>query len=316
MLQPFRPDTLLRKGLKLSHLRLLAALAETEQLTLAAAAIGISQPAASRLVAEIEAIIGGAVHERTGRGIGLTAMGRALSLRAQRVRLELDDAARDMAEIMTGGMGHVRIGTVTGAALDRVLPALQREQARHPSVTVEVEVAASDQLCDHLLAGRLDFVLGRMPEGPQAQMLTYAPLDGEPLALVARHGHPVLTGAPTLEAALSYDWLLPGEPSLMTRTVLASLQARGLPAPRRRVSTTSFMLTLALLQQTDAIAVLAQAIARQFSTGPDAALATLPVPLGIEVEPYGMISRERVALTPAAQRLADQVSAGHGPQIP
>ena len=44
MMQPFRPDTLLRKGLKLSHLRLLAALAETEQLTLAAAAIGISQP--------------------------------------------------------------------------------------------------------------------------------------------------------------------------------------------------------------------------------------------------------------------------------
>jgi len=311
MMQPFRPDTLLRKGLKLSHLRLLAALAETEQLTLAAAAIGISQPAASRLVAEIEAIIGAAVHERTGRGIGLTAMGRALALRAQRVRLELDDAARDLAEIMTGGMGHVRIGTVTGAALDRVLPALQREQARHPAVTVEVEVAASDQLCDHLVAGRLDFVLGRMPEGSQAQMLTYAPLDGEPLALVARADHPLLGGGtPTLEAALAHDWLLPGEPSLMTRTVLASLQARGLPAPRRRVSTTSFMLTLALLQQTEAIAVLALAIAHQFSSGPQAALAIVPVDLAVEVEPYGMISRQRVALTPAAQRLADQISAG------
>ena len=220
------------------------------------------------------------------------------------------DAARDLTEIMTGGMGHVRIGTVTGAALDRVLPALQREQARHPSVTVEVEVAASDQLCDHLLAGRLDFVLGRMPAGPQAQMLTYAPLDGEPLALVARRGHPVLLGNPTLKAALAHDWLLPGEPSLMTRTVLASLQSRGLAPPRRRVSTTSFMLTLALLQQTDAIGVLAQAIAQQFSRGPGAALATLPVDLAIEVEPYGMISRERVALTPAAQRLADQISGG------
>ena len=308
---PFRPDTLLRKGLKLSHLRLLAALAETEQLTLAAAAIGISQPAASRLVAEIETIIGGAVHERTGRGIGLTAMGRALALRAQRVRLELDDAARDLAEILTGGMGHVRIGTVTGAALDRVLPALRREQTRHPAVTVEVEVAASDQLCDHLLAGRLDFVLGRMPEGPQAQMLTYAPLDSEPLAMVARRGHPLVSGEPvTLQAALAYDWLLPGEPSLMTHTVLASLQARGLPDPQRRVSTTSFMLILALLQQSDTVAILARAIARQFSSGPEPALAIVPVDLAIAVEPYGMISRERVALTPAAQRLADQISTG------
>ena len=311
MLQPFRPDSLLRKGLKLSHLRLLAALAETGQLTLAAATIGISQPAASRLVAEIEGVIGAAVHERTGRGIGLTAMGRALALRAQRVRLELDDAARDLAEIVAGGMGHVRIGTVTGAALDRVLPALQRERLRHPSVTVEVEVAASDVLCQHLLAGRLDFVLGRMPEGPQVQLLTYAPMESEPLALVARRGHPLLsTAAPTLAAALGFDWLLPGEPSLMTRTVLASLQARGLPAPHQRVSTTSFMLTLALLQQSDALAVLAQAIARQFSTGPDAVLGMVPLDLGVTVEPYGMISRQRVVLTPAAQRLADLIGAG------
>jgi DNA-binding transcriptional LysR family regulator len=310
MLQPVRPDNLLRKGLKVSHLRLLAALAETEQLTLAAVAIGISQPAASRLVAEIEVIIGAAVHERTGRGIGLTAMGRALALRAQRVRLELDDAARDLAEIVAGGMGHVRIGTVTGAAVDRVLPALQRERLRHPSVTVEVEVAASDVLCEHLLAGRLDFVLGRMPEGPQAQMLTYQPMESEALALAVRRGHPLLQGAPRLEEVLAQDWLLPGEPSPMTRTVLASLQARGLPAPRRRVSTTSFMLTLALLQQSDAVAVLAGAIARQFSTGPDAALALLPLDPGITVEPYGMISRKRVILTPAAQRLADLIGAG------
>jgi DNA-binding transcriptional LysR family regulator len=70
------------------------------------------------------------------------------------------------------------------------------------------------------------------------------------------------------------------------------------------------MLTLALLQQTDALAVMARAIAQQFSDGTEAALAIVPVDLGIEVEAYGMISRERVALTPAAQRLADQISAG------
>ena len=39
-------------------------------------------------------------------------------------------------------------------------------------------------------------------------------------------------------------------------------------------------------------------------------LAILPLGLGIEVEPYGMISRERVTLTPAARRLADLIKAG------
>ena len=302
----FRSDNLLRRGLKLSHLRLLAALAETEQLTESAAAIGISQPAASRLVAEIERIIGAPVHARTGRGIGLTAMGRALAMRAQRVRLELDDAARDLAEIVAGGVGHVRVGTVNGAALSRVLPALRGHPA---NVTVEVVVAASDELCDQLLEGKLDFALGRRPAGPQAQMLTYAAMEEEPLALVVRRGHPLLT-APDAARVLDSDWVLPGEGSLMTRTVVARLQALGLPAPRQSVSTTSFMLMLALVQQTDAVGVLALASARQFCEGPDAALAILPLDLGIAVEPYGMIWRDRVALTPAAQRLADQISRG------
>jgi DNA-binding transcriptional LysR family regulator len=303
-----RSDILLRKGLKLSHLRLMAALAETEQLTQAAASIGISQPAASRLVTEIERIIGTPVHERTGRGIGLTTTGRALALRAQRVRLELDDAARDLAEVAAGGVGHVRIGTVTGAALDRVLPALQHERSNHPSVTVEVVVAASDALCNQLLSGQLDFALGRLPQ-EQAQMLSYRVMEAEPLALITRRDHPLLSGGLTPEAVLAHDWLMPGPDSLMTRTVLARLQALGLPPPRLRVSTTSFMLTLALLQTSNDVATVARATARELASGPNAALAILPLDLGITVEPYGMILRQGVSLTPAAQRLADRVMA-------
>ena len=63
MLQARSSDSLFRRGLKLSHLRLLAALGDTGQLTGAAAAIGVTQPAASRLVAEIERIVG---HEQDG----------------------------------------------------------------------------------------------------------------------------------------------------------------------------------------------------------------------------------------------------------
>jgi molybdate transport repressor ModE-like protein len=295
-------DNLLRKGLKISHLRLLSALAETGQLTQAAAGIGISQPAASRLVAEVERIIGHPVHERAGRGMKMTLLGRALAERAQRIRIELDDAARDLAEMASGGVGQVRLGTVTGAALDRVLPALEAERLAHPNVSFEVVVAHSDALCDQVLAGRLDFALGRMPEGPQAEGLAYAALEAEPVALIARAGHPALTGG--LAQVLAQDWVLPEAGSLLTRTVLARLQALGLPAPRLRIATASFMLTLALLQRSDAVAAVSRSIARQFA---GLGLAELPQDLGIVVEPYGMIARQRVALTPAAQRLADAI---------
>ena len=65
-------DNLAQRGLKLVHLRLLAALGETRQIGLAAGKIGVSQPAASRLLAEVEQIVGSPVHLRTGRGIAVS----------------------------------------------------------------------------------------------------------------------------------------------------------------------------------------------------------------------------------------------------
>ena len=311
MITTGRPDALLRKGLKLNHLRLLAALAETGQLTQAAGIVGISQPAASRLVAEIEAIIEAPVHQRTGRGLGLTAEGRALAQRAQRIRLELDDAARDLTEIARGGVGQVRIGAVTGPAMDRVLPALQSERLNHPNVSVEVVVQPSDQLCEQLLAGRLDFAVGRLPEGLSAEPLTFRPIEAEPIALIARRGHPLFSRQSLRPIeALAHDWVMPGPDSLLTRTVLARLQALGLPRPMQRLYTSSFLLTLAMIQQSDAVAAIALASALQVSQGAGAVVAILPLDLGIEVEPFGLITRERVSLTPASQRLADMILTG------
>ena len=75
--------TYLARGLKLSHLRLLAELVRAGGLGQAAAAISISQPSASRLMAELEQIAGSPLYRRAGRGIELTPAGRALGERAR-----------------------------------------------------------------------------------------------------------------------------------------------------------------------------------------------------------------------------------------
>ncbi len=243
------PDTLLRKGLKLSHLRLLHALAETGQIGLAAGRLSIAQPAASRLLAEVERIAGQPVHLRTGRGITLTPMGEALARRAARVVTELRDAEREIAEIASGGSGHVRIGSVTGPALDRLLPALRTARLALPGVTAEAIVATSDVLGQHLVAGRLDFAIGRMPDGMEGQLTLSDPIDSEPVALMVRRGHRLaLKEQITPTDLMDYDWVLPGPEALLTRAVLARLRALGLPQPPQRLATASFLLTLALIQ--------------------------------------------------------------------
>jgi DNA-binding transcriptional LysR family regulator len=285
-------------------------LAETRQISLAADKIGVAQPAASRLLAEVERIIGGPVHVRTGRGITLTPVGEALAIRAQRVQMELRDAAREMAEIAAGGAGHVRIGAVTGPALDRVLPALRTVRLAQPQVTVEVIVATSDILCQQLLTGRVDFAIGRMPEGPERHLLQIVPIAAEPVSLVARRGHPLDRGRPIAAMdLLTYDWVMPGPESILCRAVLARLSEHGMTHPPQRLATASFLLTLALLQQSNAIAPLARAVADAFASAADAAFIQLPIDLGIEVPPFGLLTRQNMVLTPVAQRLVELILA-------
>ena len=80
MIQSPNTDHLFNRGLKISHIRLLSALADTGQISKAANRIGVTQPAASRLLAEIERIVGQPVHRRTGRGMALTVVGKALRM--------------------------------------------------------------------------------------------------------------------------------------------------------------------------------------------------------------------------------------------
>lgn len=297
-------DPLSRRGLKLSHLRLLAALSETGQIGLAAARLGTTQPAASRLLAEVERIAGQPVHARTGRGIQLTAAGEALARRARRIRIEVHEAERELAQIRAGGSGHVRIGAVTAPALDLVLPALRTARLTLPGVTAEVTVAPSGPLCTQLLAGELDLVLGRLPQGMERGLFDFLRIGEEPVALVVRRDHALIgQSAPRPRDLLAFDWVLPGGDSPLTQAVRDRLAALGLPDPPQRLSTASFLLTLALVMQTNAIAPMARAVADRFATAADAPYRTVPIDLGLTVPAYGLVTRAGARLTPAAQEM-------------
>lgn len=311
-------NTYLRKGLKLRHLQLLQELQDCGQLGIAAERLGIAQPAASRLLSEIEAIVGAPVHERLGRGTVLTEAGLALARRAARMLIELRDAEREIAGISEGNHGHVRIGSVTGPAMDRVLPALRNLRLALPDVTTEVTVAPSDILFTQLVAGRLDFALGRVPVGSEKGLYTARRIESEPVALMVRRGH-YLQGLAHLTPhdLMGFDWVMPGQDAILGRTVLSRLAELGLPVPPRRLSTSSFLLTLAMVQQSNAIAPIARAVTTAFAQGPDAPYAVLAIDLGIEVEPFSLITRAGSALPAVVQRVADMVlRAGAFPLAP
>lgn len=294
------------RRLKPIQLRLLAALEDSGGLGLAAARIGIAQPAASRLLAEMEDLLGLTLHERQGRGLKLTPVGQALARRAARIEIELADAARELAEAATGRAGVVRVGAVTGPALSLVLPTLIGLQRELPDFRAEVTVGTSINLCDQLREGRLDFALARL--SPGESQLEARVVAGEPLSLVVRRGHPLLVRPRlTVDDLLHHDWVMGDDETLLTQTVVGRLAELGLPVPERRISTSSFLFTLALLNQTDAIAPLATPVVDSFAGNPSVPFVSLPIDLGLSVAPFSLVTRAGAQMTPSAQRLIDAI---------
>lgn len=296
------------RRLKPVQLRLLAELSQVGALGVAAARIGVAQPAASRLLAEMEELLGLPLHERQGRGLRLTEVGLALARRAARIEIELADAARELAEAATGRAGVVRVGAVTGPALSLVMPVLIALQRDLPEFRAEVTVATSLNLCEQVRDGRLDFALARLSPGEiqlEARVLAV-----EPLSLVVRRGHPLLVRPIlSLDDLMSYDWVMGDDETLLTQTVVSRLTELGLPQPKRRISTSSFLFTLALLNQTDAIAPLATPVVDSFAGNPSVPFVSLPIDLGLAVAPFSLVTRAGAQMTPSAQRLIEAVLA-------
>lgn len=295
---------LIRKGLKFSHLRLLAALRATGQVSVAAEQVGMTQPAASRLLAQLDDMLGTPIFTRHSRGVVLTEAGAIMADQAVRTLGELGLSYDRVRQAVQGTGGLVKIGSVTGPSLELVLPMVTQARVASPAVEIAVHVETSDRLAESLLARDLDFYVGRIPDGANAAPFKVTEIGSEPIGLVVRADHPLTRLAdPTLEQCLDYDWVSQPPGGLLRRTAEDYILSKGLNLPGRVLGTTSTLFTLALVQKTNVIAPLARAVADFFisSTGLGSRLAHLPVALDLAVKTYSVIERQERDLSPAAE---------------
>jgi DNA-binding transcriptional LysR family regulator len=297
---------LIGRGIKFRHLRVLAELLETHQVSAAAARLNMTQPTASRLLAEAEAIVGVPLYERHPRGIRFTVMGQTLAERARRLLRDLDQTDREISELGQGTRGTVNIGSVTGPALEIILPVIRQARVTHPNIRVNVTVDLSDKLVTNLLAGDVDFYIGRLPADMDPRPFITHTIGEEPLSLVVREGHPLTRKAnPTLEDCVGYDWILQPQGGLLRTTVESYLLSKGHSLPDRVLGTSSILLTLALIASSNGIGALARAAARFYADqeGMGMGILTLPLAEDMRVTPYSLIHSRDTKPAPAAQTL-------------
>lgn len=297
--------------LKLAHLRLIAAIEETETVSAAAQAVNMSQPAASRMIAELEALLEAPLCERWSRGVRLTPLGQALARHARSVLLQLAQAEQEFADLRAGRRGLVSLGAVTAPAIDLAAPAMRQIRADAPGIELNIKIDNSNVLARELLASRLDFIIARVPDDLDARLFDNLTIGVEEARLVVRRGHPLLGRGPVPVAALNaYEWVMQPRGTPIRRAVDNLFQAANAATPDRFLNTTSLFLTAMLAAGSDAIAPLSVEAAKFACEGlAPGALAILPTDFSIVVQPYGLIVLRNRALSPAAQTVYEIIRA-------
>ena len=148
------------KRINLRHLRAFRAVAHHGRFTRAADAIGLSQPALSALVAQLEEDLGVKLVHRTTRAVDLTAIGREFLVACERILADVEGAigdARDYAQLRRGKLRVAALPSVSRILLPATLRAFRD---LHPGVMISVVDVLGDPLLEQLLSGQVDLGIG------------------------------------------------------------------------------------------------------------------------------------------------------------
>ena len=299
-------------NLKLVHLKMMVALEDCLQISAAASVLYMSQPAASRMLADMQDILGVPLFIRVARGVSLTPYGRAFARQARTLLLQLRQVTQEIDDLKTGRGGSVSVGAVVAPAILLAVPAIDKLRKQYPNIKVGVQVETSSVLARELLASRHDFIVARIPDDLDPGFFKSRQIGSERACLIVRRGHPLSNrGVIKLIELSRFDWVFEPSGSIMRRAVERLFMAYNVALPNCLFDTTSTLLAMIMVCRTDAIAPVgieaAQFLVDQRGMGSDVEI--LPIEAEIAVGPFAIIENAQRSLTPTAQLLCDLILA-------
>ena len=298
----------LRAPLKTRQMVLLIALDEARNLHQAARETHMSQPAASKMLKDMEDALDATLFERLPRGMLPTLAGETLIRHVRMALNNLLQGQEALATLQAGLTGQVNMGVIITAAMTLVPQAIARTKQEAPRLCIGVEVGTSHELVARLKRGQLDFLIARILEQEDDQGLLYEDISEETECAVVRPGHPLLAHPDlSLQALAGASWILSPQGSILRHRFDMLFRRLDLEPPANVVETTAMPVIQALLQQTDSIHVMPLDVARYYVQSGE--LTILPLALPCKMDSFGLITRRGHVLSPGAQRLLASVRA-------
>lgn len=289
------------------RLAVVASLAQKRNMPAVAREFGITQPAISSALKDLESGLGVALFTRTARGLSPTPAGEIVAFYFKRVLSELRHIGPDIAASEGSLQGSVTVGALP-LGRTQILPlAIASLLARHPQLHVSTVESPYDALAASLRSGDIDFILGALRHNTvEVKDLQQQPLFEDRISVIARAGHP-LARAERIDFRMLREarWTLSrqGSPSreLLERFFSNARQAPPLPA----VETGDLAVLRGLLLESDMLTAISPHQLRYEIR--DGSLVVLDFPLEETRREIGLTQRLGAFPSPGARALMEEI---------
>ena len=293
------PRRYLEQRLRLHLLRAVDAIATQKSLLKASAALGLSQPALTKSLRELEELLQLRLFERHSRGVHPTEAGVVFIRSARRILAELRRLDEELDLLPAPGSAILALGTLPVAAAGVLPGALTRMAEAHPGVRVRLQQGRTEDLLPLLAAGDIDLIVGRLYAPPVPDGFEREALWTEPISILARSGHPLFAAAQaTPDELRRYDLVLPTITQRVGQEIEGLLVSLGL-APDAPMRSSSYGFIREMLHGTNMLS----AMPRLMMVGDllRGTLRVVPLPITAPDRPAGLILPRARPLPPAGR---------------
>jgi DNA-binding transcriptional LysR family regulator len=245
---------------RLNHV---VAAAQQGSFTAAARAVGVTQSAITKSIAELERQLGYQIFHRTSRGALLTDEGRAFVDRATRLLQDAKDLLRGHAAYEDAFAGILRVGVCPASLEWQLVEPITALLARHSNLRFDVSGASFERMAQQLRNGDVDVAVGFEDAFSERPDFTREPVTAAPTTLFARKDHPILLHAPQGAAEIArYPFVAPTDSRPYGARIRNIFESQGVDAQSRIHTVDYFPLVKRIVATSDAISVVATAYTR------------------------------------------------------
>ena len=296
------------RRLKLRDLHILSTVVQWGSMAKAASHLGMSQPAVSESIANLEDALRVRLLDRSTRGVEPTLYAHALLKRGHVVFDELLQGIRDIEFLANPTVGEVRVASGDTLAAGLMAAVIDRLSRRYPQIVVRVVQANAETVeFPELRERRIDLALARIPRSFAEDDFDVEFLFDDPHRVVAGARSPWARRRKiTLAELVNEPWIFASN-QVIRELITEAFKARGLEVPRERVNASSILLRNHLLATGRFLTVLPESVlrynAKQWS------LKALPVDLGVKPRSVAIVTLKNRTVSPVVQLFVEHVRA-------